>query len=296
MRMSSRMSACLVRSTLQDPVLEGAHAVDRDRIEIAVHAGVDHAGLLFHLERRELRLLQQLGQARAARQQALRRRVEVGAELRERRHLAVLRKLALDAAGDLLHRLGLRRRADARHREADVHRRTDALIEQVGLEEDLPVGDRNHVGRNVGRHVVRLRLDHRQRRERAGARGVAHLGGALEQARVQIEHVARIGFAARRAAQQQRHLAVRDGLLREIVVDDHGVHAVVAEVLAHGAAGERREILHRRRIGRGRGDHDRVVERALLFQHLHELRDGRALLPDRDVDAVELDLLVRSAR
>ena len=109
---------------------------------------------------------------------------------------------------------------------------------------------------------------------------------------MQIEHVARIGFAARRAAQQQRHLAVRDGLLRQVVVDDHRVHAVVAEVLAHGAAGERREVLHRRRIGGGRRDHDRVVERALLLQHLHELRDGGALLPDRDVDAVELDLLV----
>src|SRR5262249_61556678 len=37
---------------------------------------------------------------------------------------------------------------------------------------------------------------------------------------------------------------------------------------------------------------DRVVERALVLQHLDELRDGRALLADRDVDAVELDLLV----
>ena len=109
---------------------------------------------------------------------------------------------------------------------------------------------------------------------------------------MQIEHVARIGFAARRAAQQQRHLAVRDGLLGEIVVDDDGVHAVVAEVFAHGAARERREELHRRRIGGGRGDDDRIVERAVLLQHLDELRDGRALLPDRDIDAVKLDLLV----
>ncbi len=63
----------------------------------------------------------------------------------------------------------------------------------------------------------------------------------------EVEHVARIGFAARRAAQQQRHLAVGDGLLGQVVIDDHGVHAVVAEILAHGAAGERREELHRRR-------------------------------------------------
>ena len=225
----------------QQALLECLHTVDRERIEIAVDAGIDDDDLLFHLQRRELRLLEQLGQPRAAVEQALRGGVEVGAELRERGHLTVLRELALDAAGDLLHRLGLRRRADARHREADVHRRADALVEQVGLQEDLAVGDRDHVGRDVGRDVVRLGLDDRQRGERAALVGVVHLGRALEQARVQIEHVAGIGFAARRAAQQQRHLAIADGLLRQVVIDDDRVHAVVAEILAHGAAGERRQ-------------------------------------------------------
>ena len=109
---------------------------------------------------------------------------------------------------------------------------------------------------------------------------------------MQIEHVARIGFASRRPAQQQRHLAIGDRLLGQIVIDDHRVHAVVAEIFAHGAAGERRQILHRRRIGRRRGDHDRIVERAVLLQYLDELRHRRTLLSDRDVDAIELDLLV----
>jgi hypothetical protein len=62
---------------------------------------------------------------------------------------------------------------------------------------------------------------------------------------MQVEDIARIGFAARRAAQQERHLAVGDGLLREVVIDHHRMHAVVAEELAHGAARERREELHR---------------------------------------------------
>src|SRR5262245_41324506 len=276
----------------QQTLLERAHPIHRQRIEIAVDAGVDDDDLLLHLERRELRLLQELGQARAAIEQALGCGVDIGAELRERRHLAVLRQLALDAAGHLLHGLGLRRRADARHREADVHGRTDALVEQVGLQEDLAVRDRDDVGRDIGRHVVGLGFDHRQRGERSGAVVVVHLGGALEQARMQVEHVARIGLAAGWAAQQQRHLAIRHRLLRQVVVEDHGVHAVVAEILAHGAAGERREILQRRRIRRGGGDHDRVVERAILLQHLDELGDAGTLLADRDVDAVQLDLLV----
>ena len=64
-----------------------------------------------------LRLLEQLGQARAAGEQLLRRGVEVRAELGEGGHLAILRELQLDRAGDLLHRLGLRGRADAQYRE-----------------------------------------------------------------------------------------------------------------------------------------------------------------------------------
>jgi len=39
------------------------------------------------------------------------------------------------------HRLDLRRRADAAHAQADIDGRTDAAIEEIGLEEDLPVGD-----------------------------------------------------------------------------------------------------------------------------------------------------------
>src|SRR5262245_7982440 len=76
----------------QQALLERAHPVDRERIEIAVDAGVDDDDLLLHLERRELRLLQELGQAGAAIEQALGGGVEIGAELRERRHLAVLRQ------------------------------------------------------------------------------------------------------------------------------------------------------------------------------------------------------------
>src|ERR1700704_2997345 len=85
----------------QQAILEGAYLGNRNSIQIAVDAGIDRNHLLFHLQRRELRLLEEFGQARAPRQQALRRGIEVGTELRERRHFAVLRKLALDPAGDL---------------------------------------------------------------------------------------------------------------------------------------------------------------------------------------------------
>ena len=125
--------------------------------------------LLLDRQRLVLRLLQDLDQPPAAIELAQRRLVEVAAELRERRELAVLREVEPQRAGDLPHRLDLRRAADARHRVADVDRRADALVEQVALEEDLAVGDRDDVGRDVGRQVAGLRLDDRQRRQRAAA-------------------------------------------------------------------------------------------------------------------------------
>ena len=70
------------------------------------------------------------------------------------------------------------------------------------------------------------------------------------------------------------------------------MHAVVAEVFAHGAAGVRGEELQRRRVGRGGGDDDGVFQRAVLLQRADELGDGRALLADGDVNAIELRTLV----
>src|SRR5690606_1509289 len=80
----------------QQALLELRHLVDGEVVEVAVDAGEDHRDLLFRLQRRELRLLEQLGQARTAIEEALRCGIEVGAELRERSHLAILGELALD--------------------------------------------------------------------------------------------------------------------------------------------------------------------------------------------------------
>src|SRR5581483_10815063 len=152
-------------------------------------------------------------------------------------------------------------------------------------------------------HVTGLRLDDRQRGERAGLAlhfsirelldvRLVHARGALEQTRVQIEHVARIRLAARRAAQQQRYLAIRPGLLGEIVVDDQGVFAVVAEVLAHRTARVRRDELHRRRFRRRGRDDDGVRHRAVLLELAHDVGDRAGLLADRDVNALNARVLL----
>ena len=176
------------------------HALDLDPVEVAAGAGVDRGDLLADRERAALVLVQHLDQALAAAELLLRLGVELGAELRERLQVAVLREVELQLAGDLLHRLGLRVAADSRDRDADVDRRPDARVEQVRLEEDLAVGDRDDVGRDVGRDVVGLRLDDRQRGQRAAAEVVVEANRPLEQPRVQVEDVARVGLATRRRA------------------------------------------------------------------------------------------------
>ena len=222
--------------------------------------------LLLDRVRLALALLEQLHEAGTAVELRLRGGVEVGAEGRERLQLAVLRELHAQTAGDRLHRLDLGVTADARHRVPDVQRGPLALVEQVGLEEALPVGDRDDVRRDVGRDVAVLGLDDRQTGQRAGAELVVELGATLEQPGVQVEDVARVGLAARRAAQQQRDRAVGLGLLRQVVEDDQAVLALVHPVLGDGRAGVRGDVLEAGRVG-GRGrDDGRVLHRAGVLE------------------------------
>ena len=235
-----------------------------------------------------MRLLQQFGQARTAVQQALGRSVEVGTEFREGGHLTILGEFTLHRAGNLFHRFRLGGRAHTRHRQTDVHGRADTLVEQVRLKEDLAVGDGDHVRRNIGRHVVSLGFNDRQGRQRTVAIVIVQLRSALQKARVQVEHVTRIGFAAWWAAQQQGHLTISNSLLGKVIIDDQGVHAVVTEPFAHGAAGERCKVLQRGRLGCGSGHDDRVVEGAALFERLDDLGHRGTLLADGDVDTEQL--------
>ena len=115
---------------------------------------------------------------------------------------------------------------------------------------------------------------------------------AFQQAAVQIKHVARIRFAARGTLEHQRHLAIRDGVLGQIVVNDERVHAVVHEPFAHRRAGERREILVGGRIGRRRRHDDRVRHRAGFFQNADDARDVRLLLADGDVNAIQRTVIL----
>ncbi len=90
---------------------------------------------------------------------------------------------------------------------------------------------------------------------------------------MKIEDVARISFAARRTAQQQRDFAVGHGVLGEIVVHDQRVAARVAEELADGGGRVGRDIEHGRGLGGRGGNNHGVAHRSGFGQRLHDLGD-----------------------
>ena len=119
-----------------------------------------------------------------ARQLRLGGGVELAAELSKGGHFTVLRQIQTQASGNLLHGAGLCRAPDAGDGQPNVDRRSHTRIEQIGFQINLPVGNRNHIGRNISRDVTRLRFNDRQRRERSGTELIAEFGSPLKQTRV----------------------------------------------------------------------------------------------------------------
>jgi hypothetical protein len=104
---------------------------------------------------------------------------------------------------------------------------------------------------------------------------------------VQIEDVARISFAPRRAAQKQGKLAVGLGMLGKVVVNAQGVVPRIPEILAHGAPRIRGNILQGRRFRGRRRDDGSIFHRPVFPEDIHHSRYGRPLLPDGDIEAVD---------
>ncbi len=137
--------------------------------------------------------------------------VEVGPELRERRQLAVLGKVKAERTGNLLHGLDLGITAHAGNRDTHVDGGPEARVEEVGIQEDLPVGNGNNICGDVCRYVTGLGFNNGQGRERTGAQVVTQLGSALKEAGMQIEHVAGEGLASRGSSAEEAKAACRTG-------------------------------------------------------------------------------------
>ena len=152
--------------------------------------------------------------------------------------------------------------ADAAHAGADVDRRLLSVMKQPRIEHQLPIGDGNQVGRDVGAEIAGIGLGDRQRGQRAAAQRRGQLCRTLQKPRMQVEDVTGIGFATRRLTRQQGDLAMRRRVLGQIVDHHQRVLAAIAEILGHGHAGERRDPLQARRSGGRCNDEDAALRRA----------------------------------
>jgi hypothetical protein len=183
-----------------------------------------------------LLLLEEFSELLTSVQELLGGSVEIRTELSEGGNFSVLGQLELEGTGDLLHGLDLGGGTDTGHRETDIDGGADTLVEELSLQEDLTISDRDHIGGNVGRHITSLGLNYWERGEGTVAVVLVHLGGTLEKTRVEIEDITGVGLTTGGTSEEEGHLSVSDGLLGEIVIDDQGVLAVVSEVLTDCAA------------------------------------------------------------
>ena len=151
--------------------------------------------------------------------------------LGERLQLAELRLIGFQRTGHFLHTLYLGITTDTRYGDTYVDGGTDTLVEECGLKEYLTVGDRDHVGRDICRHVAGLGFDHGECGERATTLHdrlhclgeVVHLarhllvaddsGRTFEQTRMEIEDIAGIGLTSGGTLQDKRDLAIGHSLL-----------------------------------------------------------------------------------
>ena len=163
---------------------------DWDLIQVTVDTSEDKRNHLVDSHWRVLLLLEELGKTLTTVQGLLGSGIKIGAELGESGDLTVLGQEELERTSDLLHGLELGSGTDTGHRQTDVDGWADTLVEELSLQEDLAVGDGNDVGWNVGRHITTLGLDDGQSSEGTATVLVAHLGGTLEETRVEVEHIA----------------------------------------------------------------------------------------------------------
>ena len=258
--------------------------VNQDLEQAGLHRQ-DQGDLVGEPQRRVLRLVEDRADPRAARQLVAHPGVRHAAEAGEHLQFEELRVVEPQRLRRVAQRARLGLAADPADAGADVDRRLLPLVEQLGVEHDLAVGDRDQIGRDIGAEIAGVGLGDRQRGQRAAALFLGQLRGALQQPRMDIEDIAGIGLAAGRLARQQRDLAVAGGVFGQVVDDDQRVLAAVAEILRHGEAGERRDPLQAGRARRAGDDDDAALRRAIGLDRVDRAPHAGALLADRDIDA-----------
>ncbi|KAH3658809.1 hypothetical protein OGATHE_006535 [Ogataea polymorpha] len=273
-------------------LLEFWDSLDWDVVQETVDTSVNDWHLLLRSLWRVLLLLQQLSQSLTSRQGLLSRGIKIRTELSKGSNFSVLSQEQLQRTSNLLHGLNLSSGTNSGHRQTDVNSWSDTLVEQFCLQEDLTIGNRNDVGRNVSGDITTLGLDDWQSGQRTTSVSIRHLSSSLQQSGVQVEHITWVGLSSRRSSQQQGQLTISNGLLRQVVVDNQGVLSVVSEPLGDGTGSERSQVLQWSSLRSSSGNHNRVLHSVVLLQGLDQLSNSGSLLTNGNVNTVQFFGLV----
>ena len=216
-----------VRRRLAQGVFGVRHLVKRHAVEEFRGQRQQHGDLCGHGHRGEFRLLEAGANSPPMLDDLAGIFIQPGAEPGKGFEFLELRVGELEVARHRTVGRALRLAADARNGFADIDRGQHAQFEQRRREVDLPVRDGNQVGRNVGGNVLRFGFDDGQRGERSATEFRAQVRCAFQQPRVDVEDVAGKRFATGRATQQQRQLAIGARMMREVVVNNQHVAALL---------------------------------------------------------------------
>jgi len=205
-------------------------------IEVSLDTSVKDANLFLGGHWNVLLLLKELSEFLTSVKKLLSSGIKIGTELGEGSDFSVLGKLELHGTGNLLHGLDLGGGTDSRYGKTDVNCWSDTLIEELSLQEDLSISDRNNVCWDISRYITSLGLDNWEGGQGTVSVVLVHLSGSFKETGVKIEDITWIGLSAWWSSQKKRHLSVSDGLLGKIVIDDKSVLGVISEVFSNGAS------------------------------------------------------------
>ena len=132
--------------------------------QIPSNARENRSNFFFGGHRLMYRLFQQFSQFRTFVQQTAGRFIQIGRKLRKRSHFTILSQIQFHGSGNLFHCFDLCGRTHTRNRNTNVYSRSYALVEQTCFQKDLTIGNRNHVCRNISRHVTGLSFNNRHSR------------------------------------------------------------------------------------------------------------------------------------
>src|SRR3989339_2119678 len=183
--------------------LELFYLINGDVIEETIDTGIEGGDLFANGHRFVLELLEKFRETGATIELFLGFRIEIRSELGKDREFPVLGQFHTELAGDFLHRFPLRRGAHTGNGKSDVHRGADTFVEQIRFKVDLPAGDGNDIGWNVGRDIACLCFNDGERRERPSSVFLIQTHRTLQEPRVEVEDITGIRFASGRTPKQE---------------------------------------------------------------------------------------------